>query len=139
MLFRSASGQEQTRETEAAKRAAAGQPPLAYVPPPQAEGYIAPDPGAVSYGGEGQLTKEEWIEKFYPGKTEGVDFFIPEGRDTYTAPTKSEREELAEADVAREAERVEAERLKAEEIVDTERRRLVALQSAPRGRSRAVR
>ena len=55
--------------------------------PPQDEGYIPPDPGAESYGGEGQLTKEEWIEKYYPGKTEGVDLFIPEGQEeTYTAP-----------------------------------------------------
>jgi len=55
-------------------------------PPPQAEGYIAPDPGAVSYGGDAPLTKEQWIEQFYPGKTEGVDFFTPEGQDIYIAP-----------------------------------------------------
>ena len=134
IAYRTATEQEQTRETEAAKRAATGQPPLDFVPP-QAVGYTAPDPSAVSYGGDAPLTKEQWTQKFFPGKTEGVDFFVPEG-ETYIAPTAGEIEETAAAQIAEDA---ETERLRKEQIADTERRRLVALQSAPIGRSRAVR
>ena len=101
------------------------------------EMFIPQDPGAVSYGGEGQLTKEEWKEKFFPGKTEGVDFFMPEGQETYIAPP--EDESFSALAAAQDAEEAAAKKAEAQRIADEEQQRLIALASAPTGRSRVVR